>query len=50
MNSPYERMDVDLMKYPAGIYMVELKDADGKLLGQRKCFTYIKRILSSFIH
>jgi hypothetical protein len=32
VNAIYERMDVDLTKYPAGIYIVELTDATGKRL------------------
>ncbi len=33
MNANYERMDVDISKYSAGAYHVELQDAGGKLLG-----------------
>lgn len=33
MNNNYERMDVDISKYAAGPYHVELQDAGGKLLG-----------------
>jgi hypothetical protein len=36
MNSPYERMDVDLTKYASGIYSVALVDADKKVLGSKK--------------
>jgi hypothetical protein len=31
MNSNYERMDVDISKYTAGVYYVELRDANGQL-------------------
>ena len=33
MNSPYEKMDVDISRYSAGLYTVELRDAAGKKLG-----------------
>ncbi len=33
VSSPYEKMDVDVSRYAHGIYHVELRDADGKILG-----------------
>lgn len=33
VGSPYEKMDVDVSRYAHGIYHVELRDADGKILG-----------------
>jgi hypothetical protein len=36
MNSSYERMDVDINKYAAGVYMLDLIDASGKTLGASK--------------
>lgn len=36
MNSSYERMDVDINKYSAGVYLLDLIDASGKTLGASK--------------
>jgi subtilisin-like proprotein convertase family protein len=33
VNNPYERMDVDVAKYTPGVYLVELRDGNGDLLG-----------------
>lgn len=36
MNSPYERMDVDISKYSAGVYHLDLIDAKGNTIGTSK--------------